>query len=85
MDGHKTPFKNNKERQHGKVGRHMGPREMAGGAWLLAGLYLQGEERLLFCTSVPGFAAPCTAYRVGSDLTHCDSRFMTGRLTGHSL
>lgn len=36
MDGHKTPSKNNKERQHGKVGRHMGPERWQGvrGCWL---------------------------------------------------
>lgn len=36
MDGHTTPSKNNKERQHGKVGRHMGPERWQGvrGCWL---------------------------------------------------
>lgn len=37
MDGHKTPSKDNKERQHGKVRRHMGPRERDGRGCMAAG------------------------------------------------
>lgn len=85
MDRHKTPSKDNKERQHGKVGRHRGPRERqqgVHGCWLAC---ICKEKSACFSAPQYPFCCPLHSIRVGSDLINCDSRFMVGRLTGHSV
>lgn len=86
MDGHKTPSKDNKERQHSKVRRNMGPRERDGrgvhGCWLAC---ICREKSACFSAPQYLFHCPLHSIRVGSDLTHGDSSFMMGRLTGRSV
>lgn len=58
----KTPSKDNKERQHSKVRRHMGPRERDGRGCMAAGwLVSAGRGALASPHLSTCFTAPCTA------------------------